>query len=243
VRTYQSGRHSGDSQRLLNELSAARLCLLNPEKKAAYDAQLRAKLGTPASAGQAALLPFGFFVKGAAQYLAIQTRRFWIVQRRLTAGYRELGQSVFHEGRYRDRLALTYTLLEAVSKHLESLAQVDRTIEPAPPSPPEPIATQPGFLSRLWAKLRAMLLGFQRRRLLVRLGRGAFEIDPARCGPEVLVQSIRQQQVQLQELRRRIAELSEVPPGQVLSPRRLAWIVLGVMAIVVLLFFALRLGL
>ena len=88
-----------------------------------------------------------------------------------------------------------------------------------------------------------MLLGFQRRRLLLRLGRGAFEIDPARCGPEVLVQSIRQQQVQLQEMRRRIAELSEVPPGQVLSPRRLAWIVLGVVAIVLLLFFALRLGL
>jgi hypothetical protein len=41
VRSFQTGAHSADSQRLLNELSAARLCLLNPAKKALYDAQLR----------------------------------------------------------------------------------------------------------------------------------------------------------------------------------------------------------
>ena len=41
VRSFQTGAHSADSQRLLNELSAARLCLLTPAKKAAYDEQLR----------------------------------------------------------------------------------------------------------------------------------------------------------------------------------------------------------
>jgi WD40 repeat protein len=41
VRTFQTGPHSAQSQKLLNELSAARLCLLSPEKKAAYDAELR----------------------------------------------------------------------------------------------------------------------------------------------------------------------------------------------------------
>ena len=40
VRTFQTGPHSNDSQRLLNELAAAKVCLLNAEKKAAYDAQL-----------------------------------------------------------------------------------------------------------------------------------------------------------------------------------------------------------
>lgn len=44
VRTYQSGKHSADSQRILNELTAAKLCLLQEGKKAAYDGQLRAKL-------------------------------------------------------------------------------------------------------------------------------------------------------------------------------------------------------
>ncbi len=41
LRTFQTGRHGGESQRLLNEVAAARICLLNSAKKAAYDQQLR----------------------------------------------------------------------------------------------------------------------------------------------------------------------------------------------------------
>ncbi|HEV3341966.1 MAG TPA: NPCBM/NEW2 domain-containing protein [Pirellulales bacterium] len=41
LRTFQTGQRSALSQKLLNELSAARLCLLSPERKAAYDDQLR----------------------------------------------------------------------------------------------------------------------------------------------------------------------------------------------------------
>lgn len=44
VRSFQNGQYVDLSQRLLNELAAARICLLKPEKKAAYDAALRAKL-------------------------------------------------------------------------------------------------------------------------------------------------------------------------------------------------------
>lgn len=44
VRTFQSGKHSVFSQKILNELTAAKICLLQPEKKAPYDVQLRAKL-------------------------------------------------------------------------------------------------------------------------------------------------------------------------------------------------------
>ena len=45
VQQRAMGEHQGDSQRLLNELSAARVCLLNPQKKRAYDAKLREQLG------------------------------------------------------------------------------------------------------------------------------------------------------------------------------------------------------
>ncbi|NUQ62017.1 MAG: protein kinase [Pirellulales bacterium] len=38
VRTYHLGQHAELSQNLLNELGAAKACLLNPQKKAAYDA-------------------------------------------------------------------------------------------------------------------------------------------------------------------------------------------------------------
>lgn len=44
VKSYQCGEDSELSQRILNELSAARICLLNPENKAAYDTRLRSEL-------------------------------------------------------------------------------------------------------------------------------------------------------------------------------------------------------
>ncbi len=44
VRSFQSGQYSVLSQRILNEIAAAKVTLLNPEKKAAYDSFLRAKL-------------------------------------------------------------------------------------------------------------------------------------------------------------------------------------------------------
>ena len=45
VRSYQLGQYSKLSQQVLNELAAARICLLNPDKKAAYDEVLRRRLG------------------------------------------------------------------------------------------------------------------------------------------------------------------------------------------------------
>ena len=47
VKSFQTGTHSKLSQQILNELAAARVCLLNPQKKAEYDRALmqkRAKL-------------------------------------------------------------------------------------------------------------------------------------------------------------------------------------------------------
>lgn len=50
VRTFQTSKQHGPiSQKLLTELSAAKVCLLTPDRKAAYDEQLRERL---ASAGQ-----------------------------------------------------------------------------------------------------------------------------------------------------------------------------------------------
>lgn len=41
IRTFQSGSHAGASQKLLNEIATAKVCLLDPHKRAAYDAELR----------------------------------------------------------------------------------------------------------------------------------------------------------------------------------------------------------
>jgi hypothetical protein len=45
LRGAQIGKHAAQSQRLLNEVAAARACLINPARKAAYDAQLKQRLG------------------------------------------------------------------------------------------------------------------------------------------------------------------------------------------------------
>lgn len=44
VRTFQSGKNAAHSQKILNEISTAKVCLLNPARKADYDKQLRARL-------------------------------------------------------------------------------------------------------------------------------------------------------------------------------------------------------
>lgn len=41
LRSFQTSRHAAQSQKLLNEVAAARVCLLNPDKKADYDERLR----------------------------------------------------------------------------------------------------------------------------------------------------------------------------------------------------------
>lgn len=50
VRTFQGGEHANLSQQLLNELSTARICLLNVEQKQVYDEELEARLpGEPSA--------------------------------------------------------------------------------------------------------------------------------------------------------------------------------------------------
>jgi len=53
LRTFQIGKHAELAQRLLNEVAAARVCLLDPGKHAAYDQQLRARLMATAPSAEA----------------------------------------------------------------------------------------------------------------------------------------------------------------------------------------------
>src|SRR5262245_35863566 len=65
VRSFQTGPNVAASQKLLAELSAARICLLDAQAKAKYDAQLRARLApavgsaAPAAAPPSAPQPAG----------------------------------------------------------------------------------------------------------------------------------------------------------------------------------------
>ena len=54
LRSMQVGKRSTQSQKLLNEISAARGCLLDPQRQAAYDKELKAKEFAKAQATKAA---------------------------------------------------------------------------------------------------------------------------------------------------------------------------------------------
>ena len=51
LRSFQAGQHAALSQKLLNETAAAKLCLLRPDRKAIYDAQLRQQMAGPPRPG------------------------------------------------------------------------------------------------------------------------------------------------------------------------------------------------
>ncbi len=57
IRSFQTGKYSAFSQRLLNEIAAAKICLLNPAKKDAYDRQLRQQSLAPPPAPPVAPSP------------------------------------------------------------------------------------------------------------------------------------------------------------------------------------------
>src|SRR5580704_8790591 len=47
IRQCATGPYTKESQKILNELSAARVCLLNKAKKEAYDRELKSRLTPP----------------------------------------------------------------------------------------------------------------------------------------------------------------------------------------------------
>lgn len=74
VKTFQSGKYSKQSQQLLNEIAAARVCLLNEKAKAEYDAKLRANQpqSSPSQLGMVAPPP----IIGGGSAPPVQTTAF-----------------------------------------------------------------------------------------------------------------------------------------------------------------------
>ena len=70
VKTFKGGKHAALSQKILTELSAAKLCLLTPDHKQAYDAQLRAQLAAAGKLSDSMVLS-GSAVRAAVAPLAL----------------------------------------------------------------------------------------------------------------------------------------------------------------------------
>src|SRR5688572_4021788 len=66
IQTFKTGQHSAHSQTLLNEIAAARLCLLSPARKAAYDSQLQSTIPASAAVPLSTAVPRAMAVEEAA---------------------------------------------------------------------------------------------------------------------------------------------------------------------------------
>ncbi len=264
VRNYQAGKHSEWSQRLLNELSAARICLLNAEKKKAYDEKLRADLAVRSGDVVIAGPPFGFFVRGAAQYFGVVARQFWISRFVLPRVYAALGRDIVCQGRYRDRMPELYARLEEMTRRLAELqaattpaaAETPKTSEmPETPETPDEAPDQPPAAAsepvervsmvkratrRLAIRIKSAYLSFREAAILQDIARTAWRIDYERTGPGDLTAPVREALTGIEEYRAEVRTLSEVPPDQWLSPKRLAWIVLAVLGLIAALYLLIR---
>ncbi len=90
------------------------------------------------------------------------------------------------------------------------------------------------------AALAAALAARRRTALLQAMGRAAYDVHGLAAGPTPLTEPIRDALNRIDQLHAELAELAKVPPGQALSPRRLAWIGLAILGLLVLFYLALR---
>lgn len=72
IKSFQTGQHSALSQRILNEIAAARVCLLNAAKKAEYDEELQAQgQGQRIQGIDSPLIDLGFDVTNIAKHSTV----------------------------------------------------------------------------------------------------------------------------------------------------------------------------
>jgi len=232
VRTFQTGPHATWSQRILNELAAARLCLLDPRRKREYDAELRAQLAaetqpgdarvgaTPRGVPPAQAAPQGAdfawirLLPKAIRYLRLEAHRLWLQHSRLPGLYWQIGLALYQEGWHERTAGGLYPPLQ------DTIAEADRSV----------IRTRRSrwrTLGRLW---RAGLAHRRRAMALASLGEQALAEQRSACAPPVLTESLQSVLARVSALRSELRELAQVPSGQVLSPRRLAWLVAAGMA-------------
>lgn len=240
VRTFQAGPHAAWCQRILNELAAARICLLDPERKRQYDAMLRDRLATevqgaetppgrtaaaapPAEPSTAAVLPAWIrLVPAALRYLRLECQWRWLQYSRLPPLYWQIGWM-----RYQ------------ASWHSGGMASVG----PLPPDTlPEPGRLCGRHRHSLWRTLgRLWRVGREHRRRMValqNLGRGAVAAEGPACACPTLVGSLRSTLTRSSELRSELDRLDQVPPGHLLSPRRLAWLMMVGLGGLAMLFWS-----
>ncbi|NUQ62418.1 MAG: hypothetical protein HUU20_08010 [Pirellulales bacterium] len=238
IRTYQTGPHAGASQRILNEVAAARVCLLDAGSRSAYNHELRAKFSAEGGAIQAGNL-LAENLRGATRYAILELERLWVLRLRLPAAYLALGRDVVREGRFLEELSGQYARLdEIVRRH--------RSLRPAAGGDRAKTESTAGQGTSYWGlmhdSVRTVRLWFgiavfhyRHRAALRGMGRAAYAAHQAESGPEHLAGQVQTLKARLDQLQTSLERLSTVPEGHYLSPQRAAWLLLAILLLPVLL--------
>lgn len=242
VRTFQTGPHAAWCQRILTELAAARLCLLDPARKREYDAKLRERLETEVRGAEtparetasiaphpepeaASVLPAWMrLLPAALRYLRLECRWLWLQHCRLPPLYWQVGLRRYLAGRNDSRMAPGHPLPQDPLPQLGRLGTRRRSLWRA--------------LGRLWGAGRE-----HRRRMMAlqNLGRDAWAREGSAFVGPTLAASLQATLAQASQLAAELDRLASVPPGQALSPRRVAWlIILGLAGLAMVLWTWIR---
>jgi hypothetical protein len=147
LRTFQAGTHAALSQKLLNEVAAAKVCLLVPEKKAAYDAALAEKLrpeSSPLDELAAAIEPLD--IPGASHHVARRATPWsTIVSAVVAVGVLAAGFIAWHATLAKKEKDVTATpaAAEQTKPATPPVVTTPVAITPAPPAPRPPPAPKP----------------------------------------------------------------------------------------------------
>ncbi len=250
LRQQIGGQRSALAEQLIAEVERAETCLTDPAAKASYDSGLKTagfttqtgadsapqqegtSRGEPAAqeVGEGGTTPFNQIAFGAAEYLLLSARRWWIRRVRLTQAYRALGRDAYASRRYPEQLGVLYT----------KLVQLDRRLFP-PESPSQPPPQKAWERAIRWPvgvvhRIARWGWDFSRQRLLTQVGRFAFPRDCAAGQPADLLQPIKFLEARAAKLESRMERLATPIPGRWLNARRLAR--LTVLAVVLVVAFS-----
>jgi hypothetical protein len=225
VRSFQTGKRGELSQKILNELSAARRCLLNAASKAEYDTQLRARQAAgsaesapPKPADERWAHDLAADVKAASRFATAQAERMKIASRKLPGAYTALGNDIYSEGLFKEDFA---ELLEQIALADGQLQQIKDSAK-----------TQGGLASKVISRVQLETAQRKFDALSAELGKAAYLQHGGASGPRELLVTIDQFEQRLTELDRELESLERSRSGRLIGPK---WLAGGALAVAVLI--------
>jgi hypothetical protein len=233
IRSFQTGKNSAVSQKILNELSTARRCLLNAAAKGEYDTQLRARRAAEAPPAAAPEQPaderwardFAADVKAASRFATGQAERLKITSLKLPAAYAALGSDIRREKVFMDVLAELHAGAAMADSQLQQIKDNSRS--------------QEGITSKVVS--RVQLESAQRKydAALTELGKAAYQLHRGDSSTSELVATIDALEKRLGALDAELATLEQSRSGRLIGPK---WLAIGALGVVLLILLVITSG-